>query len=87
MLLLPCVRIMIYNCMRIEYVCLSVFFSGRCVCEHVYLSVYIFESYVRPSVFISVSVYHMFKAALQRLPHGAFKSWKQLPAPPGHLTT
>ena len=24
---------------------------------------------------------NMFKAALQRLPHGAFKSWKQLPAP------
>ena len=30
---------------------------------------------------------NMFKAALQRLPHGAFKSWKQLPAPRGHLTT
>ena len=29
---------------------------------------------------------NMFKAALQRLPHGAFKSWKQLPAPRGHLT-
>ena len=28
-----------------------------------------------------------FKAALQRLPHGVFKSWKQLPAPRGHLTT
>ena len=31
---------------------------------------------------------HMFKAALQWLPHGAWgKSWKQLPAPRGHLTT
>ena len=30
---------------------------------------------------------HMFKAALQRLPHGAITSWKQLPAPRGHLTT
>ena len=28
---------------------------------------------------------NQFKAALQRLPHGAFKSWRQLPAPRGHL--
>ena len=33
----------------------------------------------------SVTV-NQFKAAIQRLPHGAFKSWRQLPAPQGHLT-
>ena len=32
----------------------------------------------------SVTV-NRFKAAIQRPPHGAFKSWRQLPAPQGHL--
>ena len=40
-----------------------------------------------PGHMVEATSTNMFKAALQRLPHGAFKSWKQLPAPRGHLTT
>ena len=40
-----------------------------------------------PGRMVEATSTNMFKAALQRLPHGAFKSWKQLPAPRGHLTT
>ena len=40
-----------------------------------------------PGHMVEATTTNMFKAALQRLPHGAFKSWKQLPAPRGHLTT
>ena len=40
-----------------------------------------------PAHMVEATSTNMFKAALQRLPHGAFKSWKQLPAPRGHLTT
>ncbi len=40
-----------------------------------------------PGNMVEATSTNMFKAALQRLPHGAFKSWKQLPAPRGHLTT
>ena len=40
-----------------------------------------------PGHMIEATSTNMSKAALQRLPHGAltFKSWKQLPASPGHL--
>ena len=37
-------------------------------------------------MYVEATSINMFKAALQRLSHGAFTSWKQ-PAPRGHLTT
>ena len=40
-----------------------------------------------PGYMVEATSTNMFKAALQRLPHGAFTSWRQLPAPRGHLTT
>ena len=40
-----------------------------------------------PGHMVEATSTNIFKAALQRLPHGAFKSWKQLPDPRGHLTT
>ena len=39
-----------------------------------------------PGYMVEATTVNMFKAAIQRLPHGAFTSWKQLPAPRGHLT-
>ena len=40
-----------------------------------------------PGHMVEATSTNMFKAALQRRRHGAFRSWKQLPAPRGHLTT
>ena len=40
-----------------------------------------------PGHMVEATSTNMFKAALQRLPHGTFKSCKQLPAPRRHLTT
>ena len=40
-----------------------------------------------PGHMVEATSTNMFKAALQRLLHGAFKIWNQLPAPRGHLTT
>ena len=34
-----------------------------------------------PDHVVQLQTVNQFKAAIQRLPHGAFKSWKQLPAP------
>ena len=38
-----------------------------------------------PAHVVETVTVNQFKAAIQRLPRGAFKSWRQLPAPQGHL--
>ena len=41
---------------------------------------------VLPDLMVEATSVYMLMAALQCLPHGAFTSWRQLPAPRGHLT-